>query len=90
MLTSAAKDRLTVDFLHDKVGGEIRTFGQVNGIGDPVTAKDGDNTLVSFPVHFAVNQGIHPIHAGSVAPGVRPVCSSLECAVTQGLAETRL
>jgi dienelactone hydrolase len=56
MLTSAAKDRLTVDFLHDKVGGEIRTFGQVNGIGDPVTAKDGDNTLVSFPVHFAVNR----------------------------------
>jgi dienelactone hydrolase len=56
LLTSAAKDRLTVDFLHDKVGGEIRTFGQVNGIGDPVTAKDGDNTLVSFPVHFAVNR----------------------------------
>jgi len=56
MLTSAAKERLTVDFLHDKVGGEIRTFGQVNGIGDPVTAKDGDNTLVSFPVHFAVNR----------------------------------
>ena len=56
MLTSAAKDRLTVDFLHDKVGGEIRTFGQVNGIGDPVTAKDGDNTLVSFPVHFAANR----------------------------------
>jgi dienelactone hydrolase len=56
LLTSAAKERLTVDFLHDKVGGEIRTFGQVNGIGDPVTAKDGDNTLVSFPVHFAVNR----------------------------------
>ncbi len=54
MLTPAAMDRLTIDFLHDRVGGEIHTFGQMNSIGDPVTAKDGDNTLVSFPVHFAV------------------------------------
>src|SRR5271170_2915490 len=54
MLTPAAMDRLTIDFLHDRVGGEIHTFGQMNGIGDPVIAKDGDNTLVSFPVHFAV------------------------------------
>jgi len=56
MLTPAAMDRLTIDFLHDRVGGEIHTFGQMNGIGDPVTAKDGDNTLVSFPVHFVVNR----------------------------------
>jgi hypothetical protein len=52
MLTPAAKDRLTLDFLHDQVGGEIHTFGQLTGVGDPVTAKDGDNTLVSFPVHM--------------------------------------
>jgi dienelactone hydrolase len=56
MLTPAARDRLTIDFLHDRVGGEIHTFGQLNGIGDPVTAKDGDNTLVSFPVHFVVTR----------------------------------
>jgi dienelactone hydrolase len=56
LLTPAAKDRLTLDFLHDRVGGELRTFGQLNSVGDPVTAKDGDNTLVSFPVHFAVNR----------------------------------
>jgi dienelactone hydrolase len=56
MLTPAAMDRLTIDFLRDRVGGEIHTFGQMNGIGDPVTAKDGDNTLVSFPVHFVVNR----------------------------------
>jgi uncharacterized protein len=56
LLTSGAKERLTVDFLHDKVGGEIRTFGQVSSIGEPVSAKDGDNTLVSFPVHFAATR----------------------------------
>jgi dienelactone hydrolase len=56
LLTSSAKERLTVDFLHDKVGGEIRTFGQVSSIGEPVAAKDGDNTLVSFPVHFAATR----------------------------------
>jgi dienelactone hydrolase len=52
MLTPAAKDRLTIDFLHDQVGGEIHTFGQLKEVGDPVTAKDGDNTLISFPVHM--------------------------------------
>jgi dienelactone hydrolase len=53
MLTPAGKDRLSIDFLHDRVGAEIRTMGQVAGISDPVSAKDGDNTLISFPVHFA-------------------------------------
>jgi len=56
MLTPAAMDRLTIEFLHDRVGGELHTFGQLNEIGDPVTAKDGDNTLVSFPVHFVVTR----------------------------------
>jgi dienelactone hydrolase len=56
LLTPAAKQRLTIEFLHDKVGGEIRTFGQMNSIGEPVQAKDGDNTLISFPVHFATNR----------------------------------
>jgi len=53
MLTPAAQEKLTLDFLHDRVGGEIRTFGQLNSIGAPVTAQDGDNTLVSFPAQFA-------------------------------------
>jgi dienelactone hydrolase len=56
LLTPAAKERLTVEFLHDKVGGEIRTFGQMNSIGEPVLAKDGDNTLISYPVHFATTR----------------------------------
>jgi len=56
MLTPAAKERLTLDFLHDQVGGEVRTFGQLNSVSDPVTAKDGDNTLVSFPVHWSTTR----------------------------------
>jgi len=53
MLTPAAQEKLTLDFLHDRVGGEIRTFGQLNSVGEPVIAQDGDNTLVSFPAQFA-------------------------------------
>jgi len=56
MLSSAAQDRLTIDFLHDRVGGEIRTFGQLANIGEPVIAQDADSTLVSFPVHFAATR----------------------------------
>ena len=56
MFTAAAKDRLTADFLRDRVTSEIHTFGQLNAISDPVTAQDGDNTLVSFPVHFATTR----------------------------------
>jgi dienelactone hydrolase len=56
MLTPAALERMTVDFLHDRVGGEIRTFGEVHKIDDPVVAEDGDNTLVSFPIHFATSR----------------------------------
>jgi dienelactone hydrolase len=53
MLNPAASGRLTIDVLHDRIGGELRAFGQVARIGEPVQAEDGDNTLVSFPVDFA-------------------------------------
>ena len=52
MLTPAATERLTVDFMQQRVGREIQSFGKVTEIGPPVTAEDGDDTLVSFPVHF--------------------------------------
>jgi uncharacterized protein len=45
--------RLTEEFLRDQVGAELRSFGTVGSIGDPVTAQDGRNVLVSFPVHFS-------------------------------------
>src|SRR5665213_4379325 len=56
MLTPAAAASLSIDVLHDRVGGEIRTFGQLGAIGQPAMAKDGDNTLVSFPLLFAATK----------------------------------
>jgi uncharacterized protein len=52
LLSPVAKEKLTPEFLRDRVGPEIRGFGKAGGVGTPVTAKDGANTLVSFPVHF--------------------------------------
>src|ERR1700712_3694105 len=53
MLTDLGKERLTPAFLRDKVGVEIKGFGTRGNIGLPVTARDGTNTLVSFPVAFS-------------------------------------
>lgn len=52
MLTPLGKERLTPEFLKDKVGVEIKSFGKLNNIGKPVTAVEGKNTLVSFPCQF--------------------------------------
>lgn len=46
--------RLTEDFLRDQVGAELKSFGALGAIGEPVTAQDGNNSLVSFPVHFSM------------------------------------
>ena len=48
----SAKQTLTPQFLRDRPGAEVRSFGRLGTIGAPVTAKDGRNTLVSFPVRF--------------------------------------
>jgi pimeloyl-ACP methyl ester carboxylesterase len=53
MLAPAAKDTLTPAFLRDRAGVEIKGFGKLGNIGAPVIAKDGRNTLVSFPVQFS-------------------------------------
>ena len=52
LLSPVAKEKLTPEFLRDHVGPEIKGFGKAEGVGNPVTAKDGPNTLVSFPVQF--------------------------------------
>jgi dienelactone hydrolase len=49
----SAKATLTPTFLRDRAGAEIKTFGNLGAIGNPVIAKDGANTLVSFPVQFS-------------------------------------
>jgi uncharacterized protein len=56
MLTDPSRERFTEEYLRDQIGGKIRTFGQFNRLGDPVMAKDGSDTLVSFPAHFAANR----------------------------------
>jgi dienelactone hydrolase len=53
MIAAASKDRLSEDVLRNQLGSRIRTLGQVNHIGEPVTGQDGPDTLVSFPVQFA-------------------------------------
>jgi uncharacterized protein len=53
MLTPVARERYTEDVLRNLVGGRIRTLGQLNSIGAPMTAQDGSDTLVSIPIHCA-------------------------------------
>jgi uncharacterized protein len=48
----SAKQTLTPQFLRDRPGAEVHGFGKLGSIGAPVIAKDGRNTLVSFPVQF--------------------------------------
>jgi pimeloyl-ACP methyl ester carboxylesterase len=49
MLSPAAKEKLTPDFLRSQVGPEIKSFGTVKSIGAPVVA----NSMVTFPVQFS-------------------------------------
>jgi pimeloyl-ACP methyl ester carboxylesterase len=53
ILAPTAKDTLTPAFLRDRAGVEIKGFGKLGSIGEPVVARDGRNTLVSFPVQFS-------------------------------------
>jgi dienelactone hydrolase len=59
MAAPSAKATLTPEFLRDRAGAEIKSFGKLGPIGSPVIARDGRNTLVSFPVQFSkVSVGI--------------------------------
>lgn len=53
LLSEQAKERLTPQFLREKVAAEIAGFGQLKSIGEPVIGKDDRNMLVSFPVAFS-------------------------------------
>jgi uncharacterized protein len=52
LASPSARQTLTPQFLRDRPGAEVRSFGKLETIGAPVVAKDGRNTLVSFPVQF--------------------------------------
>ncbi len=86
MLTPTAQEKLTLDFLHDRVGGEIRTFGQLNSVGEPVIAQDGDNTLVSFPAQFAAAKINIQLTLNPSLPGVGSLPSSGGGALAEDLA----
>jgi dienelactone hydrolase len=53
IVAPSAKAALTPEFLRDHAGTEIKGFGKLGTIGNPVVAKDGANTLISFPVQFS-------------------------------------
>ncbi len=55
MLTPEAKGLLTPEFLRDRVGGEIKGFGKVEEIRQPVTGHTGGADIVVIPVKFATS-----------------------------------
>ena len=52
-LTDSAKELLTTEFLRDRVGAELKGFGTVGAIGQPVLVQAGKNSDLTFPVHFS-------------------------------------
>jgi uncharacterized protein len=53
LLTAEAKGRLTPEFLRDRVGAEIASFGKLEDVGQALTRKSDSSDMVSFPVHFS-------------------------------------
>jgi hypothetical protein len=53
LLSAEAKQKLTLEFLRNNVGVEIKSFGNLEEVGQPVTQKSGSSDLVSFPVRFS-------------------------------------
>lgn len=70
LLTGVAKEKLTEDFLRQRVGTELDGFGKTEEIGKPVLARLGSDNMVSFPVRFtkvSVNVQLTLTPAGMVA-----------------------
>jgi dipeptidyl aminopeptidase/acylaminoacyl peptidase len=53
LLTTEAKTLLTPEFLRDRVGAEVKSFGKLEEISQPLTEKSGGLDIVSFPVRFS-------------------------------------
>jgi dienelactone hydrolase len=58
MFSDNMKQTVTLDFLEQRVSAELKEFGEVQTIGEPILAVDGASRLVSFPVKFS-NTSIH-------------------------------
>lgn len=52
-LTANAREKFTPEFMRDTVGPEVKGFGNLEQVGQPVTQKVGAENLVSFPVRFS-------------------------------------
>jgi uncharacterized protein len=53
LLTAEAKEKLTPEFLRDHVDPEVKSFGKLEEVGQPLTEKSGSSDIVSFPVRFS-------------------------------------
>lgn len=53
LLTAEAKEKLTPEVLQGHFGRQISSFGKLEEVGQPLTAKSGTSEIVSFPVRFS-------------------------------------
>src|ERR1700691_1666097 len=53
MFNASMKEKLPLDVLRDRLGSELASFGKPERVDEPAVARDGQITLVSFPVHFS-------------------------------------
>jgi len=70
LLTTDAKEKLTPEFLRDSVGHELKSFGRMEELGQPLTFKSGSSDVVTFPIRFsnrAVNVQFTLNESGQVA-----------------------
>ncbi len=70
LLSATAREKLTPEFLRTTVAGELKDFGAVQSIGEPIVAKSGTDDLLSYPVHFskaAINVQLKVDSSGKVA-----------------------
>lgn len=58
MFSQNFRQTVTLEFLQQRVSAELKEFGTLQEIGQPVLAVEGKNNLVSFPVRFS-NTSIH-------------------------------
>lgn len=70
LLSAEAKEKLTPEFLRDRVGAEIKSFGTLQDVGQPRTIKSGSTDIISFPVRFSnsrVNIQLNRNEAGEIS-----------------------
>jgi uncharacterized protein len=81
MFNASMKEKLPLDILRDRLGSELASFGKPERVDEPAVSRDGEITLVSFPVHFSktrINVEFGVEESGQLAAiHFRPANSSL-------------